>query len=333
MNTNRLDTLNIGLLLVSMLLALAFPFELFLFVYAILGPLHYLTEINWLHEKKYFLTSKTDYYFIVFVIFMLLLSSFLGITGYSSILIYSTFFGSLILLFVQDLKKRILLLFTILVVGLLLWYFQNIRFKLIFSLFLPTIIHVYIFTILFIIVGALKSKSKMGLASLLVFIGCTLVLLLMDSTVNKSIITDYLTESYGVFKNLNLKLMKIFSFFHFPEVKLDFTAINSASNTDFMIFYSDLGIKTMRFIAFAYTYHYLNWFSKTSIIQWHKTSKIKLFTIIGLWFLSVCIYLYNYTIGLKWLYSLSIAHVLLEFPLNHKSLSDISKLLFKSKTV
>jgi hypothetical protein len=27
--------------------------------------------------------------------------------------------------------------------------------------------------------------------------------------------------------------------------------------------------KVQSFIAFAYTYHYLNWFSKTSIIKWN----------------------------------------------------------------
>src|SRR5215212_6090207 len=30
------------------------PFHLFLFAYAILGPLHYLTEISWLHDRDYF---------------------------------------------------------------------------------------------------------------------------------------------------------------------------------------------------------------------------------------------------------------------------------------
>jgi hypothetical protein len=32
-------------------------------------------------------------------------------------------------------------------------------------------------------------------------------------------------------------------------------------------------IGALRFIAFAYTYHYLNWFSKTDIIRWHVVSQ------------------------------------------------------------
>ena len=33
--------------------------------------------------------------------------------------------------------------------------------------------------------------------------------------------------------------------------------------------------KVQAFLAFAYTYHYLNWFSKTLIIKWHQVAKKK----------------------------------------------------------
>jgi hypothetical protein len=41
-------------------IALAFnvPFGLFIFSYVLLGPLHYLTEINWLREKSYFVKNR-----------------------------------------------------------------------------------------------------------------------------------------------------------------------------------------------------------------------------------------------------------------------------------
>src|SRR5205814_7952864 len=58
LTTNQVNYLNVGLMLVSCLLAFAFPFELFLVSYAVLGPLHYLTEISWLHDRKYFTESK-----------------------------------------------------------------------------------------------------------------------------------------------------------------------------------------------------------------------------------------------------------------------------------
>src|SRR5579872_6930932 len=52
-------------MLLSCLLAFIFPFQLFLFSFAVLGPLHYFTEIPWLHGKKYYATGKYDYLLLI----------------------------------------------------------------------------------------------------------------------------------------------------------------------------------------------------------------------------------------------------------------------------
>ena len=57
MKTLNIDILNFGLILISFVLACVLPFELFLFGYAVLGPLHYLTETNWIVNKKYFVVN------------------------------------------------------------------------------------------------------------------------------------------------------------------------------------------------------------------------------------------------------------------------------------
>ena len=49
---NKVNYINIALMLVSIIAAFVMPFEVFLFAYAFLGPLHYLTEIGWLHKKN-----------------------------------------------------------------------------------------------------------------------------------------------------------------------------------------------------------------------------------------------------------------------------------------
>ncbi|AWI27031.1 hypothetical protein [Flavobacterium pallidum] len=320
--TRNLDLINILLMLLSMAVALLIPFELFLFVYAILGPLHYLTEINWLQGKNFFLTRKNDHYFIVFFILLLLAASMLDLKGYSPLLIFTTFFGSLALLFIENWRKRFLALISILIAGALLTIFFYRPFQLVFSMFLPTMVHVFIFTGLFLLLGALKAKSRMGIASIIVFVSCSVVLLLASNIWNQSAISSYLIDSYRIFRNLNVRLIQVFDFFHFTEIRAN---LKSAEDKNQLVFFSDPGIKVMRFIAFAYTYHYLNWFSKTSIIQWHKTSRSKLVAIFAIWFLSIGIYIYDYNAGLQWLYILSIAHVLLEFPLNHRSFIDIRK--------
>ena len=55
------------------------------------------------------------------------------------------------------------------------------------------------------------------------------------------------------------------------------------SNAANIVFHSQAGILLMRFIAFAYTYHYLNWFSKTEIIRWHKVPKKRFIVVLVLW--------------------------------------------------
>jgi hypothetical protein len=88
---------------------------------------------------------------------------------------------------------------------------------------------------------------------------------------------------------------------------------------------SRAGLMIMRFIAFAYTYHYLNWFSKTSVIKWHQVPKKRLIIIGSLWAISIGFYLYNYMWGFNILFLLSFLHVFLEFPLNHITFIGIFK--------
>src|SRR5262245_24489410 len=56
-STDQVNYLNATLMVVSCAVAFRYPFELFLFAYTVLGPLHYSTEISWLHDRKYFTRS------------------------------------------------------------------------------------------------------------------------------------------------------------------------------------------------------------------------------------------------------------------------------------
>ena len=57
----QINYLNMGLMALSAVLAYFLPFETFLMAYAFLGPLHYLTEISWLHDRNYFSKGKYDF--------------------------------------------------------------------------------------------------------------------------------------------------------------------------------------------------------------------------------------------------------------------------------
>ena len=84
----------------------------------------------------------------------------------------------------------------------------------------------------------------------------------------------------------------------------------------------------MRLIAFAYTYHYLNWFSKTSIIKWHAVPRRRTAVLIVVWHGALALYAYDYSSGMAVLYFMSILHVMLEFPLDYRTFTGIGRELF-----
>ena len=308
---SKINIINIFLMLLSFCFAFIFPFELFLIVYAVLGPLHYLTEINWLHKKNYFTTQKKDYYVHILILCLISIALFSPLSfylrKYLATFIFIAFCSSFAMVYFKETKSKIIFNTVAIIISFLLFYLFESKFSIIFSMFLPTLIHVFIFTGIFILVGTLKDKSRSGKLSLVFFIICAVVLLFIPINYNFSVITDQIQNNYHSFEKLNQKIITVFS---------QFTTSND-------VYFSNIGIQVMRFIAFAYTYHYFNWFSKTSIIQWHDTSKFKLTVIALIWFTSIVIYYYDYNIGLKWLYILSMAHVFLEFPLNFISILNL----------
>ncbi|PYJ00406.1 MAG: hypothetical protein DME25_20865 [Verrucomicrobia bacterium] len=71
--THAIDILNFFLIWLTLVLALSWPFQLFLFSYIVIGPWHYLTEINWLDKQKYFLRPKDSRVFVWSMVVLVLL--------------------------------------------------------------------------------------------------------------------------------------------------------------------------------------------------------------------------------------------------------------------
>ncbi|MFP9099330.1 hypothetical protein ACLI09_09770 [Flavobacterium sp. RHBU_24] len=325
------DRLNIALMLLSLVPAFLLPFSTFLFVYAFLGPLHYLTEINWLHKKKYFTQNRYEYGFIYLLIAIigLLILTKSPLRRYVPLLTFIVFFGTLGFITLKNNRQKVVFTMLFAIVGALFYFGLNTYFRIIFSTLMPTIIHVFVFTGLFILIGALKSSSTTGKISLGVFVTCALVTLFAGTGLNMEIAGEAIQNNYSSFRKLSKVLMALFGMFGAQNGTILPTPDGSSlTNADLMIYFSTTGIKVMRFIAFAYTYHYLNWFSKTSVIQWHNTKRINLVAIIAVWVASVALYILDYKTGLKWLFLLSFGHVLLEFPLNHRSFMEVKERLY-----
>ena len=182
------------------------------------------------------------------------------------------------------------------------------------AVFVPTLIHVYLFTGFFMLYGALKDRRITGYVSFGVFLLCPLLFWALNPAIWKP--SAYVVVSYW----------NNFSFLNMAILGLDMPH-NPGDAREVMdrIFASDTGRMVMRFIAFAYTYHYLNWFSKTSIIKWHETGTARLVGVAAVWVGSIALYLYDYALGFKFLFCLSLTHVYLEFPLNHISIMGTAR--------
>jgi hypothetical protein len=348
---DKLNVLNIGLMMISCVIAFILPFETFLFVYAVLGPLHYLTEISWLHDRQYFTKGKYDYLILILIALLVLLIKLgnryewhLPLTSeFKNKIMFLGLVGSLLLVFVKNGMMKIFGLFFILLMSNVIFKADkrdNLAFFM--AVLLPTLIHVYVFTGFFLLYGALKNRSKTGLLSLAVFIICPFLLyFLFQNTVFLPVsrygIASYQANGDGFFRNNITYLQKLFdvdfiqakdalgNLLYYQDTLKPAIDNEKASR---IIFHSKAGILLMRFIAFAYTYHYLNWFSKTEIIKWHQVPKMRFVAVIIIWVISISLYAYNYSFGMRWLYFLSLCHVLLEFPLNMISITGIGKELW-----
>jgi len=301
----RINFLNIGLMLVACAVALYIPFELFLFAYAILGPAHYLTEISWLQKRQFFTRGKHDPWLLAALALLVCFSA-----PWSSMTAICTFLAlgsSLVLVLADRTVPRLVGLAALILLAFAMA--DTSGFTMLLGLFVPTLVHVYLFTGFFMIYGALKERSRSGYLAFSVFLLCPLVCWLVNPGKFPPS-TNAIVHYWNNFSVLNLTLLGLTQ----PET----TAATRTALQE--VFSSSAGLIIMRFIAFAYTYHYLNWFSKTSIIRWHETGGRRLAAIAALWLAAVGLYLYDFRLGFKVLFYLSVTHVYLEFPLNHVSI-------------
>lgn len=331
LTVNQVNYLNIALMAASCLFAFLFPFELFLLSYAVLGPLHYLTEISWLHDRKYFVGTESGkrakrlqrrWLILVAGTMAALIAGFIAVEGagvkispkWEITFFYSVFVTALLITELKSWLAKVIALASALVLLALL---SPSRYYIVIAFFLVTIIHVLIFTGAFILHGALKGRSWSGVLSLGVFVLCAVSFFLYVPTGDAP--GGYVQQSYRSFNALNAELIKLFS-------------LGSATSAN-ELYASQSGLAVMRLIAFAYTYHYLNWFSKTSIIKWHEVSRKRVVVIALIWLGALGIYAWDYGNGMAVLYFLSVLHVMLEFPLNHRTFVGIGRELLAMRRV
>ncbi len=326
--TNRSDWLNIGLIIFSLGAAYLMPFTLFLVAYAVLGPLHYFTEVHWIHKKGYFV--KNGSWPWIALTFALLIglpapiySLILGGAEESSwlkqgIIAFSQWTNGFIFLalvltigyvFTKTFRTRLIVVLFGLLISILVNNFPI--YITIVGLLIPTIIHVYVFTLLFMLYGALKNDSKPGYLSVAMLFAASIIIAIVPINEVNYFFTDFIKETIldNNFHLLNTRIREILGL----------------SDGKSFFFYEIAELKVQIFITFAYTYHYLNWFSKTSVIGWHQQlTKQSSALIFVLWLSLMGLFWWDYKTGVTIGLTVSFLHVLLEFPINMISIKHIA---------
>ncbi len=190
-----------------------------------------------------------------------------------------------------------------------------------FSLYLPTLLHVFAFTGCFILYGAQKGQRDLGYVSFAVFLGCAIVALLSGALGSPFGVAGWAREhfhfdSIAAIVSHHLGLA--------PAVPGQEVHAYFPYHSRDELFSHPAAIATTRFLAYAYTYHYLNWFSKTSVIRWHEIPRPRAIAVASAYLCAVALYFIDFRIGLSVLFGISLAHVLLEFPLNHKTFAALA---------
>jgi hypothetical protein len=296
----RIDLAHLGLLLAALALAYLLPFELLILSYAVLGPAHYLTEISWLHDRRYFLPHRG-------------IALLLSLTALGAMFVADPFWLGVVVSFsfvaCAILARMGTGAWALAVLGCAAGSFAVLcRFDLPFAIawaLIPSVIHVSVFTLVFMAVGAHKAGSRAQLAIVLAYISAIGAILVFPPS-SATVIPALAGLGREYFGDIAPALGRLFGH---PDLRFD--------------------ARITGLLSFVYTYHYLNWFIKADVIRWAAVPKPRLAGIAVLSAAATGLYFYNYLYGFLVLLLLSLIHVLLEFPLNSLSIGQLGAAILR----
>lgn len=291
----RVDIVHVFLLLAALGLSYLLPFELLLLSYAVLGPAHYLTEISWLHDRRYFLPHRG---FALLLAFVALAAMFIADPFWLGVVV-SFCFVLCAILATTPTPGRGLALLALAAGSFALLFLLKAPFAIAWAL-MPSVIHVSVFTLIFMAVGAYKSKSAAQFALVATYLLAISAIVAFPPS-QTTVIPQLAKLGKDYFGDIAPALGSVFGVPH-----LTFDA------------------RITGLLSFVYTYHYLNWFIKADVVRWAAVPKPRLAAIGAMSLAATGLYFYNYAYGFMVLLLLSLIHVLLEFPLNSISIRQLS---------
>lgn len=295
-------------LVVSGVAAVLAPLQVFLFSFAILGPLHYLTEIAWLRKKQFYVRGGR----ISSRAYVLLATAAVAVTLSSEVLRHDVWFwtvGAMLLVSLSVFVRNIYAILAIAVAAIITSFFLK-TWVFFIAVMVPTLVHVFFFTWSFMVSGALRDKR----ASLVKWINPALLLLI---PVALMFVPMRYAEPGGLWlRGEGLTFVSIHA-----KLAGDLRhtmVLSSALLNDAVV----AGV--LRVFAFVYLFHYLNWFTKTELLEWHKLSRRGWMAIALIYVVNISIYAVNLRVGFLVSAFLGLLHVLLEFPLNWQTLRFVA---------
>jgi hypothetical protein len=294
----RGDLVHLGLLLASLAAAYVVPFEALLLAYIVLGPAHYFTEISWLHDRSYFMPHRALAAVLALAAFG---GMFIAQPYWSGVLLWCCLLLSAIAALNLSRSRAIMLGFVALALTVLLAW-GGAPFLLA-GILLPTFIHVSIFTLVFMTLGALRARSAAQLGIVAAYLIAVAAILIVPPSV-RMFVPEFARLDADFFGPIAPSLGGLFGM---PD--LQFAG------------------RITGLLAFVYTYHYLNWFIKADVIRWSKMPRPRLIAVAVLSVAATAFCFYNYALGITVLLLVSLMHVLLEFPLDTLAIRQLTAIL------
>lgn len=302
--TLRIDATQVGLILVSCALAHYLPFDMVLFSYAFIGPAHYLTQISWMHDRNYFVSMKNaGIMFVGMTMLCMMMPSYAFgyYFGYGLAAVVIALIMAVSLYMVMPNTKQWKIAGGIAGAALVLSALTYPLITLFFAILLPTVIHIFVFTACFMWSGAIRTRRTSSYIAFFALLICAATFFLPTDIVMRP---------------------DIVGLQFFDPIVTYLCAILPLSDAAV--------VQVFGFLSFAYTYHYLNWFSKAEVIQWHRIPRKRFAAIVVTYIVAISVYLYDYVTGFMFILFLGQLHVFLEFPLNLRTFAHIGS-SFKPK--
>jgi hypothetical protein len=258
------------------------------------GPAHYFTEISWLHDRSYYLPHRgiaAALAIIAVVAALIDNASWFGFAMWGALIVCA-------MLAATTSAIESMLLFMVAIALSAIMYSSGSSLAVI-GVLIPTLIHVSLFTLIFMVLGAYRSGSRAQAALVAVYLVALATILLLPPTAEIRI-ASFARVGQDYFGNVGPALGRLLGV---PGLVLD--------------------VRLTSLLAFVYTYHYLNWFIKADVIRWTAVPKARLAAMAGASAVSTALYFYDYAFGFTFLLALSLIHILLEFPLDSLALRQL----------